>query len=87
MDQHRRVISEKLDNFAQCERVRRKYAWVAQYHNWVCSSSFYDLPDLAISGGLDHLESTYRRQMSLLIPESGMWNGQPGRPPASQTGT
>lgn len=86
MDRHREVIAEKLKTYAHNERVRRKYAWVAQYHNWMCSDSFYNLPDLAIDEGLDHLETTYHRQMSLLIPDPGMWNGQPGRPPASQSG-
>lgn len=79
---HRDVVAAKLDEYRTNERVRRKYAWVALYHNWICSEAFYNLPDLMIIDGLDHLEQMYGREMSLLIPQPGIWNGQPGRPPA-----
>lgn len=80
LGQHREVVERMLETHGATERVRRKYAWVAQYHNWICSDRFYDMPELSIANGLDDLEGVYPRQMSLLIPERGALAGVDGRP-------
>jgi hypothetical protein len=78
---HRDVIEQNLALHGKNERVRRKYAWVAQYHNWACSERFFNLPDLEVRTGMDFIEGAYPRQISLLIPRPGILDGTPGRPP------
>ncbi len=37
VDQHRKIVSERLSAFRASPRVWSKYSWVARYHNYACT--------------------------------------------------
>ncbi|BBH17200.1 hypothetical protein Back2_14870 [Nocardioides baekrokdamisoli] len=64
---HRDAVAAKLDEHANNEHVRRKYAWTAGYHNWVCAALFDDPEEFLIGTSLDHLETTYPRTFRTVV--------------------
>lgn len=65
---HRDAVATKLGEFSARSRVRDKYLWVRDYHNWVCSVVFEEpqfcLPVNPVGGDPDVHEFAY------LIPPS-----------------
>jgi hypothetical protein len=65
---HAEVVTGRLAEFRDNPRVREKYVWVADYHDYVCAS-IMDMPDLALddgSGRTDY-ESLYPRTFRRLV--------------------
>lgn len=60
---HRYAVEEKLRKFAAPSRIREKYRWVADYHDYVCAEFLADSFDYLIDNALlTPLERQYPRQ-------------------------
>jgi hypothetical protein len=65
---HRRAIETKLSEFATAGRIREKYRWVADYHNYVRREYFPDVVGYDVEAGLLAVERRYTRQFSAFAP-------------------
>jgi hypothetical protein len=59
---HADAIRAKLLSFTESGRVRSKYKWSADYHNYFCMTHFEELPDLLIADELTKRERIHTRQ-------------------------
>lgn len=68
LDAHRRAIETNLVKFPTSGRIREKYRWVADYHNYVRREFFPDHNGYDIVDGLLAVERRYTRQFSAFSP-------------------
>ncbi len=62
---HRDLVVANLEKHRTNDRIRAKYEWAADHHNWACTA-FFDYPDLALppAAAEDRMSATF----ALLVP-------------------
>lgn len=62
LSDHADSIRVKLNEFRNAGRIRSKYKWVADYHNYFCKTHYEGAPGLLITDQLASLEKLLPRQ-------------------------
>lgn len=65
LDRHRKAVAAQLSNGSLSPRVRQKYVWISDYHNFFCRE-FTTFTDLAVNTHLTELEQRLPRSYRLL---------------------